>query len=732
MRIRFVKAFIKNNLGFYISLILTSAICFSVLVTFNYLKVSMRDGLDLYLNDYNYYDGLVQPYYGSFTEDEIDQINSIDGIKEVKEAYIVDKKINNSDYRYIRLIGTDLSQYKFYVVDEIDDGDIYLSAEFASVNNINVGDLINIDINNNEISLKVKKIINTPEILGAMRGVSYSLEKSSLGFAYIDIDRLLSYFDTNECNTIAYYLKDSSNSEEVVQEIKNLFPYKLIYLEENDSLLAKNSIENDLSALEPVATILPVLIYIIGLIISILFIRQFIDTRQKDIGILKSNGVSNKYIISIFTLYALSISIGGSILGILLSIIQSRIYTNFYTNAMFLPIFKIIYDYKIILLAIIISVITSILAIIFNIKNIIKVDVLNIINGIQITKYKKINLLRNKLIRVKPFISSIFNKPFRFVFMVVNMIFVVIIVTASVCVKSAKDNSISYIYDKQINYKYVIHYKHDVILMNNKDNSFKELNVKLNDDYYEKMYVLNNTDYVNIYNVNDELLSLGDGIIISSKFAEEENVEIGDYITVNDQMVKVDNISKEITDFKNYMSFDTYYRLFHDQACNAYFIKDNIDDYDINDEGIYYISNNELLKNDIISKFEYISNYIIIIIAISNLISIIVIFNMSIIYFKERIKEHRILRTNGYSKTRIVLCSIIEIIIQAIIALVIGIPIGYLVAKYTISEINNEYFNMFIYFRDIPIIYVCLFIIGVAIIGRLIASSKQLPLVENE
>ena len=45
-------------------------------------------------------------------------------------------------------------------LEKIDDGDIYLSAGFASVNNYKVGDTITININDRDISLKIKAIIN--------------------------------------------------------------------------------------------------------------------------------------------------------------------------------------------------------------------------------------------------------------------------------------------------------------------------------------------------------------------------------------------------------------------------------------------------------------------------------------------------------------------------------------------------------------------------------------------
>lgn len=732
MKLKFVKEYIKNNLKFFLSLVICSSICFSTFVTFSHVKTSMEEGLNTYLDSYNYFDGLVQPYFGEFTEDEVEKINSIPEIKSIRQGYSLDSIISDDDkFRYVRLLGTNLKDYKFYIVEDSPDGDLYLSATFAKLNNYHAGDKITLKVNNNDVTFKVKSIINSPEVMGAVRTITYSLELSSLGFAYIDINNLSKYINTQNPNTICYYLNNKENDLLVSQKIESIFENRQIYFEKNDSLIAKTNIKNDLEVLSPIATYLPILVYIIGLIISILFIRQFINTKLKDIGILKSNGVSNLSILSIFILYGLFISIISTLLGIILSIFQIRIYTNFYTLANYLPRFTIINNYKIIFIAFIICTLTSIISIMINIKSITKIDLLNIINDNITTTKIKFSIFKNKIISTKPFISSIFNKPFRFIFLTINMVLVVIIITASVGVKSSKDNSIKYIYDKTVNYNYIIHYHSYIDLPNNYDNSFKELLVNINDEYYEKLYVLNNTNFINIYDFNDNLITLDDGIILSSSIASKINANIGDYITVNEKRVKVTNISKEVTDYKSYMSYNTYNELFSNNTSNAYFINDNINSYNLNDSRIYYISNTELLKNDLIDKFSYISEYILIIIGISSLISIIVIFNMSVIYYEERYKENKVLRTIGYSKIKIIVYSLYEIVIQSLISIIIGIPIGYLCSKFTISKINNDNITMYSNFKDLPILNIIIFIILVSIIGRIIASHNKIKLVDD-
>ncbi|MCQ2401470.1 MAG: ABC transporter permease [Lachnospiraceae bacterium] len=294
------------------------------------------------------------------------------------------------------------------------------------------------------------------------------------------------------------------------------------------------------------------------------------------------------------------------------------------------------------------------------------------------------------------------------------------------------DSSIAFLYDKEVNYDYALHYYSYAPRENNGDNTYREFYAEINGKY-SKLYAMNNTDYVRIYDETNRPLELGKGIILYSKLAEELGVKAGDSVTVDGKKVTVDAVCKAVTDYKCYLSCEAYEELYGDSGCNALFVKGELPEYDDGpDSGFFYVGSVRSLQHDLESKFAYISSYILIIIGISCLICVIVIYNLSVIFYRRRIRDHMILRTLGNSYSKVLAGSLIEIILQAILALAIGIPLGYGLAAYTVHAISNDAITMYISFGDIPVVTISAFILITAIVGRIVAAPGQIRLLPKE
>ena len=734
MDFRIIKAFIRHNLRFFILLVLCSAICFSVFVTFRSVQASVDTGMNGYLDDYRYYDGLIQPYFGSFFSGDAEKVRAIGGIADVSEVYTIDSVLSGGDNtRYVRLIGVDLAEQHFYFLDEKDSGDIYLSAEFADRAGLAAGDEIRVSFSGREVPLVIRAVVNDPKLMGATRSIGPSMELSSLGYAYLSLDQLGEYADVSLPNTLVYYLKDDADPVAVRDEVNAVFAGRQFYYEENDSRHAIGSIRSDLDVLKPVATVLPLVMYLVGLVVSVLFLRQFMEIKVRDIGNLRANGVSRGGVVRIFVGYALTVAVSGSVLGTLLSVIQSRIYTDFYTDAVYVPRFEVRMDFGDIILASLITALITVAAVFINVRQITGVDIVEIMNGsAEIEKGSSSKLCGENAVVLKPFVAPVFKKPAMFLFSLINMILVCIIVTASLGVRDAKDNSIAFLYEKEVGYDYALHYYSYAALANNGDNAYKETYADVGGEY-SRLYVMNNTDYVHIYDVEEHLLSLGGGIILYDKLAEKLGVAAGDTVSVNGREVTVDALCKAVSDYKCYMSFAAYENLFGAVSCNAYFIKGDLPAFDDSPEsGFFYVSSTRSLEGDLADKFSYISNYILIIIGISCFICVIVIYNLSLIFFRSRSREHTILRTLGCSRGSILAGSLIEILLQSVLTLLVGIPLGYELAAYTVHAIANDSITMYISFSDIPVVTVAVFILVTAVLGRMAASRGRIRLLPEE
>ncbi len=732
MYVKLIKAFIRHNLRFYLLLVLCTGICFSAYVTFHTVQTSIDRGLHTYLDEYDYFDGMIQPYYGTFLPGDTDAVRAVDGVRDVLEAYSLDTVLADDSTRYLRLIGVDPAQHSAYVLEESGAGDIDLSAEFADLMGIRAGDSLEVRLNGKEVILRVRAIINAPALMGATRSISPTLEISSLGYAYIAIETLGQYTDAALPNTIVYYLEENADPEKTAEEVNKIFSGRQMYVEDLENRHAVQTVRSDLAALRPIAAVLPAVMYLIGLVISVLFLRQFIEIKERDIGILRSNGVSRGGVLGIFIGYALSIAVSACVLGILLSVIQSRIYTDFYSNAVYLPRFEVKPDAGNIAAASGLTAFITVAAVFANIRQITAFDIVEMMNAGAAPKEASMRFLRSRLVGLKPFLAPIFEKPVFFLFSLVNMILVCIIVTASFGVRDAKDHSIAFLYEKEVNYDYALHYYSYAPRKNNGDNTYRETYAEINGQT-SRLYAMNNTDYVRIYDESDRPLELGSGIILYSKLADELGVKAGDRVTVDGRTVTVDAVCKAVTDCKCYLSWKTYEELYGDSGCNALFIKGGLPEYDDGpDSGFFYVGSVSSLQDDLESKFAYISSYILIIIGISCLICVIVIYNLSVIFYRRRIREHMILRTLGYSRGKVLAGSLLEMILQAVLALAVGIPLGYELAAYTVHAMSNDAVTLYISFGDIPTVTVSAFILITAIVGRIAAAPGQIRLLPKE
>ena len=138
--------------------------------------------------------------------------------------------------------------------------------------------------------------------------------------AFINLDTLDEFFNlTNNDRILEIYLKNPQNIENQKFIVQKIFPDEFVYswADTNSSLFSALKVERNVMFI-----ILSLIILVASLnIISGLII--FVKEKNKDIGILKTIGMSNNSIVKIFFTIGISIGLIGSLLGLLIGIIFS-------------------------------------------------------------------------------------------------------------------------------------------------------------------------------------------------------------------------------------------------------------------------------------------------------------------------------------------------------------------------------------------------------------------------
>ena len=157
--------------------------------------------------------------------------------------------------------------------------------------------------------------------------------------AYINLETLESFFNKNkEDRFLEFYFKDPKNIEIHKKNLKTQFPDSLVYTwsDMNKSLFSALKVERN------VMFIILSLIIIVAAFNIISGLTILVKNKTRDIGILKSIGVTNKSIKKIFFLVGFIIGTGATLFGIFIGTLFSYYVENireFISNTFDLTLF---------------------------------------------------------------------------------------------------------------------------------------------------------------------------------------------------------------------------------------------------------------------------------------------------------------------------------------------------------------------------------------------------------
>ena len=231
--------------------------------------------------------------------------------------------------RGVLIRGYDFIDDNHYLFDSIIEGsyfknktnEIIIGDSLASSINLKVGDKIKLAIpKSDKTILGSIPRFKTLKIKGIFDFGMYEYD-SNLIFIHADLARKLILLDDYAYNQLEIFLPDPENAEKLKNQILsiiknynlNLFP--VTWQDRNSSLINALKVEKNVMFL-----ILTLIIFVASMnIISGLII--FVKEKNKDIGILKTFGISDFSILKIFFTIGILIGLIGATLGVLLGII---------------------------------------------------------------------------------------------------------------------------------------------------------------------------------------------------------------------------------------------------------------------------------------------------------------------------------------------------------------------------------------------------------------------------
>ena len=237
--------------------------------------------------------------------------------------------IKNDISHGVLIRGYDFIDDNHYLFDSIVEGnyfnnqpnEIIIGDSLASLLNVKVGDQIKLAIpKSDKTILGSIPRFKTLKIIGIFDFGMYEYD-SNLIFIHADLARKLILLEDYSYNQLEIFLTDPENTEQIKYQILNIIKdnslnlFPVTWKDRNSSLINALKVEKNVMFL-----ILTLIILVASMnIISGLII--FVKEKNKDIGILKTFGISDFSILKIFFTIGILIGFIGATLGVLLGII---------------------------------------------------------------------------------------------------------------------------------------------------------------------------------------------------------------------------------------------------------------------------------------------------------------------------------------------------------------------------------------------------------------------------
>ena len=239
------------------------------------------------------------------------------------EAVILNKNITKgvflkgyleSDFRNLQIV----KNKEFFGSQNLNENNISIGKELSFNLNVEIGDTITV-----MSPAGIQTLVGTLPKQKNFKIVSIfdsGLSDYNENIAYINLETLESFFNKNkEDRFLEFYFKDPKNIEIHKKNLKTQFPDSLVYTwsDMNKSLFSALKVERN------VMFIILSLIIIVAAFNIISGLTILVKNKTRDIGILKSIGVSNKSIKKIFFLVGFFIGTLATLFGVVVGTLFS-------------------------------------------------------------------------------------------------------------------------------------------------------------------------------------------------------------------------------------------------------------------------------------------------------------------------------------------------------------------------------------------------------------------------
>ena len=552
------------------------------------------------------------------------------------------------------------------------------------------------------------------------------------------------------------------------QDLEDLPKAKWTILD-RDSHYSSYMYDNNCKQMQAIGIALPLIFFLVAALVCLTTMKRLIDEQRSQIGIYVALGFTKIQIIGKYVSYALLACFVGCIIGIIIG--QQLFPTVIYHTWRLLynlPELRMSFPINVLLICILsfsllIGLVTSYVA-----YNSLKESPALLMRPKSPKNAKEIILEKISLIWDKLSFTSkitarnIFRYKSRFFMTVIGVAGCTGLLIIGWGIKDSIANIVSIQYSRIFNYNYQIylensHHIDENIEVLRKDFDNEEVVKYMS--YPTKVYLDSKDDTASIIAIDprdayiifdlrekDKTTPIklsNDGVVVSEKFSINNNIKIGDYITIESingvkAQVKVSNICEMYFQHYIFIASALYENIFEEvlspkviavKTHNA----DNLITQSKKLQDFVSISDFSGFINQFNTMIEALKLIILVIIITAGSLAFVVIMNISQVNISERVREIATLKVLGFNNNEINLYIFKEILLLTLIGAILGIPLGTIWHHFIMNVINmdNMMFAMNISKLSFTYAVVLTFVFTCIVLIYMTKPLKQVNMVES-
>ncbi len=280
-------------------------------------------------------------------ESKADNLLKIDGIEDVSLQNVIDCKVvlddsNRSVILRINSVNTQeyapINKVNYREDSFYNDNDIIVADSFLEAQGLEIGDTLDIIINNKLETFNISGTGESPQYVFAGRNAKDVFPNPAIfNIAYVEDNALQKYLGKDGTyNTVYFTLKEGYDFDDVKDDLEEtLKDYGLVTLYEKDDNMSAATLDARIDGLTTLSTTIPYAFIFMSSIVLYMMLKRVIEMDRGQIGTMKAFGYSNGKIVRHYMFYGLFTGLVGSTTGTIIGLTLYNIVFGFLVEFLF-------------------------------------------------------------------------------------------------------------------------------------------------------------------------------------------------------------------------------------------------------------------------------------------------------------------------------------------------------------------------------------------------------------